>query len=127
MATVDQSVVALYEYKFSQIFELLAQQMEARIMSSFRQGTHTGSQQAQAVKQIGLLTVKQRTTRLAPITFMDVPHDDRWVVPKPFDGTVPFDTWDALQTQADPRSSYAEALRAAMNRQYFFFYVPAST
>ena len=118
MPTVDTSVVALYEFKFTQIFELLAQQINERIVSTFKQGTHTGSQQAQAVKQIGLLTVQQRTTRLEPITFMDVPHDDRWVVPKPFDGAVPFDTWDELQTMADPRSTYAQALQAGMNRQH---------
>ncbi len=118
MATVDQSVVALYEYKFTQIFELLAQQRYERIVSSFKHGVHTRSQQAQAVKQIGILGVQQRTVRLEPITFMDVPHDDRWVTPKPFDGAVPFDKWDEIQTMADPRSSYAEALQAAMNRQH---------
>src|SRR5713226_4533559 len=109
MATVDQSVVALYEYKFTQIFELLAQQRYERIVSSFKQGVHTGSQQAQAVKQIGILGDQQRRVRLEPITFMGRPHVERGVPRKPVDGAVPFDKWDAIQTMADPRSSDAGA------------------
>jgi hypothetical protein len=118
MATADTSVVALYEYKFTQIFELLAQQRTARIVNTFRQGVHTGSQQAQAVKQIGLLTPTRRTQRGQPVSYADVFHDDRWVVPNLFNEYVLFDKFDELQTQADPRSTYVESLMAGMNRQH---------
>lgn len=117
MATADTSQVALYEYKFTQIFELLAQQKTARIVSTFKSGVHTGSQQAQAVKQIGLLTPTRRTNRAQPVSYADVFHDDRWVLPILFNEYVLFDKFDELMTQADPRSSYIEALQAGMQRQ----------
>ena len=117
MANTDPSVTTLYEQKFTQIFELLAQQQDARLPQACRQGNHMGSKGAQAVKQVGVVEMAQRVTRLEPITFADVPHDARWVYPVMWDRAVPFDTWDELQTAADPRSSYVSALRAGMNRK----------
>jgi hypothetical protein len=117
MANTSPDVTTLYEQKFTQIFELLAQQQEARIPGTFLQGNHMGSKGAQAVKQIGKVEMQQRVTRLEPITFADVPHDARWVYPVMWDRAVPFDTWDELQTAADPRSTYVSTLRAGMNRK----------
>lgn len=117
MSTADTSVVVLYEQKFTQLFELLAQQQDSRIAQTFRQGDHRGSKGAQAVKQIGIIDPEERTLRGEPITFADVPHDARWVYPTMFDRAVMFDTWDELQTAADPRSTYSQALMAGMNRK----------
>lgn len=117
MATVDTSQVALYEYKFTQSFELLAQQKTARIVQTFKQSVQTGSQQGQVVKQIGLLTPTRRTNRGQPVSYADVFHDDRWVLPILFNEYVLFDKFDELMTQSDPRSSYVEALQAGMQRQ----------
>ena len=114
-ATTDQTV--LYELKYSQLFELLAQQQNVRIASSFSQRNFRGSKGAQVVKQIGALDPDLRTTRGEPIEFSEVPHDARWCYPQFFDKAVMFDTWDELQTQADPRSEYARALLAGMNRK----------
>lgn len=110
-------VTVLYEQKFSQIFELLVQQQEMRLPQTARQGNHRGTKGAQAIKQVGVIEADQRTIRLEPITFADAPHDARWVYPIMFDRAVPFDTWDELQTAADPRSSYTQALIAGMNRK----------
>ncbi len=113
---VGDNIVTLYEYKFSQIFELLAQQRETRLPQKFRQGTHTGAQQAQAIKQVGIVGVNQRVQRYDPITPTEIPTDARWVYPLNFDNATYWDTMDEVQTLADPRSSYVEALDAAMKR-----------
>ena len=114
-AVTDQTV--LYETKFSQLFELLAQQQDYRVGATFTQGNYRGSKGAQVVKQVGVVEVEQRTIRGEPITFADVPHDARWIYPQFFDRAILFDTWDELQTSADPRSTYARELMAAMNRK----------
>lgn len=117
MATSPTDESVLYEIKFSQIFELLAQQMEQRIPPSFRQGNHRGSKAAQAIKQVGKTAPTQRTVRFEPIAFTEVPNDARWVYPKAWNEDVGFDTWDELQTEADPKGSWAQAIVAGMNRQ----------
>lgn len=117
MATSPTDQTVLYEIKFTQVFELLAQQMEERIPQTFMQGTHTGSKMAQARKQVGKTQPTQRVNRLEPITFTDIPLDARWVLPQNWDEATPFDTWDQLQTEADPKGSYAQAIVAGMNRQ----------
>jgi hypothetical protein len=116
MATTVTDESGLYEIKFTQIFELLAQQMEARIPTSFRQQTHTGSKAAQAIRQVGKTNPTQRMNRLEPVAFTQMVNDSRWVYPKPWDEYAAFDEWDQLQTEADPKGSWAEAIVAGMNR-----------
>ena len=117
MATIDTSVAVLYESKFTQIFEFITQQMDARLPQVCRQGNHKGSKGAQAIKQFGKVSASVRTARLTPIVFTDVPLDARWVYPTPLDLAVPFDTWDELMTSADPKSGYVTDTLSAMNRQ----------
>jgi len=91
--------------------------MEERIPQTFRQGVHTGSQQAQAVKQVGITSVSLRTTRWEPITPTDIPTDARWVYPVNYDEYTYWDTFDEVQTEADPKGSYVSSIMAAMKRQ----------
>lgn len=115
MATSPTDQTVLYEIKFTQIIDLLSQQMERRLPGTFRQGNHRGSKGAQAIKQIGKTRPSLRVNRLEPIQFTDIPHDARWVYPANWDEATPFDSWDALQTEANPKSGYMQDLVAGMN------------
>jgi hypothetical protein len=116
MATTVTDESGLYEIKFTQIFELLAQQMEARIPMSFRQQNHMGSKAAQAIRQVGKTNPSQRVNRLEPVAFTQLVNDSRWAYPKAWDEYAAFDDWDQLQTEADPKGSWSQAIVAGMNR-----------
>ncbi|MFZ1975806.1 MAG: phage capsid protein [Candidatus Acidiferrales bacterium] len=117
MATSPNDVTVLYELKFTQLFELLAQQTDLRIPKTCRQQDYRGSQGAQVIKQAGVVNVDLRVNRLEPIQFTDSPLDARWAYPVNYDMAIPFDSFDEIQTMADPRSIYVEQQHAAMNRQ----------
>lgn len=116
MATSPTDVTVLYELKFTQLFELLAQQTDLRIPKFCRQQDYRGSQGAQVVKQVGVANVSLRVNRLDPIVFTDVPLDARWDYPVNYDMAIPFDSFDEIQTMADPKSWYVQEQHAAMNR-----------
>jgi hypothetical protein len=116
MATTVTDESGLYEIKFTQIFELLAQQMEARIPMSFRQQNHMGAKAAQAIRQVGKTNPTQRVNRLEPVAFTAMVNDSRWAYPKTWDEYAAFDDWDQLQTEADPKGSWSQAIVAGMNR-----------
>lgn len=91
--------------------------MEERIPQTFRQGVHTGSQQAQAIKQVGLTDPSLREVRWEPITPTDIPTDSRWVYPVNYDNYTYWDSFDEVQTLADPKASYTESIIAGMKRK----------
>jgi hypothetical protein len=97
------------------MWELLAQQREQRIPQTFKQGVHTGSQQAQAIKQFGITRPQLRETRWEPITPTDIPTDSRWVYPAQYHEETLWDTFDEIQTAFDPKGGYAGAIMAGMN------------
>lgn len=119
-------VTTLYAQQFTDLINVLAQQMDSRLADKAMQGTHTGSKQAAAVDQIGLFSAKVRTTRYATVSFDDPLHYRRWVFPTPYENNVPFDNIDKLQMLGDPRAQYGEGLMAAYRRRKDDLFIAAT-
>lgn len=80
-------------------------------------GAHKGKQ-ASVVNQYGAVEMKAKNgERFTNITFSDIPHDRRWVVPQEYDLAIPCDDFDKLRTISDPKNSYVEAGRKAIARK----------
>lgn len=80
-------------------------------------GTHKGKQ-ASVVDQYGAVEMKSKNgERFTNITFSDIPHERRWVVPQEYDLAIPVDDFDKLRTISDPENAYVEAGRKALARK----------
>jgi hypothetical protein len=107
---------AFYTTQYASAVELLSQQKVAKIAPLFMQMTGEGVS-ATVVDQVDAIEADERTTRYDDITPGDPAHTRPWVFPRSFDKAVFFDTFDKMRMNADPTSTYVEALVAAINRK----------
>ncbi len=107
---------AFYSVQYASAVELLAQQMTAKIATTFTQMTAEGKS-ATVVNQIDAIEADERTTRYDDIVPGDPAQTRPWVFPRHFDKAVFFDTIDQVKMNANPQSEYVNALVAAIRRK----------
>lgn len=107
----------LYTVEFSDMLQLLSQQMKSRLRGLVMTGTHTGKQ-ASPVEFTGSSSVFQRSTRGETKTIAETDHTRRYV--NPISWSTPsdiVDSFDNMRTKLDPTSNYSRAQVAAHMRQ----------
>lgn len=107
---------ALYSQQYATAVELAAQQTMPRIASTFMPESITGSG-ATVVNLIDVGEAEERTELYTPIIPSDVDHRRPWVYPRHFDKAVLFDNIEAMQTNANPTSTYVQGIVNAINRK----------
>ena len=118
--------------QFTRNVELLLQQKCPRLAGTTATGSYQGDK-AQAVIQFGEVD-------MAPITdgenagnwkgdtvWSSVDHYQRWVFPSDFAVSLPLSRQDQIRMFGDPRSPYAEAVRAAYARKVDDIIIAAAT
>lgn len=107
--------------QFTRNVELLLQQKQARLAGTTSQASYTG-EKAQVVLQFGEVEMKPFSAGtgvgqwLGDTEWGDIEHFQRWVFPSDYSLALPISKPDPLRMLADPRSPYAEAMRAAYAR-----------
>lgn len=107
--------------QFTRNVELLLQQKQARLAGTTSQASYTG-EKAQVVLQFGEVEMKPFSAGtgvgqwLGDTEWSDIEHFQRWVFPSDYSLSLPISKPDPLRMLADPRSPYAEAMRAAYAR-----------
>lgn len=103
--------------QFNTTFELLLQQKLSHFRMCVDSRTYVG-RAAQVINQIAALQYKMPAARYAPLNFQIAQYTRPWVEPTDRSLTVPFDTFDALKSVADPKSAISQSVVAAANRFY---------
>lgn len=105
--------------QFTANVELLLQQKSPRFYGLVNEGQYTGKA-AQVVLQFGEVEMEPLAQNQwkDPTAWSDVEHHQRWVLPSDFAVSLPLTRQDQVRMIADPRSPYAENVRAAYSRKY---------
>ena len=103
--------------QFTNNVELLLQQRQSRLMGKTGTGNYTGNA-AQVVLQYGALEMAENTnwTGDTPITNAD--HQQRWVLPTDKELGLMIAKENEIRMLVDPKSPYADIVRAAYARAY---------
>ena len=103
--------------QFTNNVELLLQQRQSRLMGKTGAGNYQGSA-AQVVLQYGALEMAENTnwTGDTPITNAD--HQQRWVLPTDKELGLMIAKENEIRMLVDPKSPYADIVRAAYARAY---------
>lgn len=117
MAT-DFSIQDHHMFQFSKNVELLLQQRGSRFEPAVTTANYTGDK-AQVILQLGEVEMASLAADdwRGDTAWADIEHRQRWVFPADFALSLPVANQDQLRTIADPRSQYAEAVRAAYARK----------
>lgn len=115
--STDNGLIGLYTTQFSTNFELLLQQQSSMVRGRVKEGAHVGKM-ASPINQTGTVAMKKPAGRFAPLERQDASYQRPWVFPT--EGEIPqlVDSFDELQTVADPKSSLVEAASAAAGRAW---------
>lgn len=113
---MTQNVPTHYVQQYTSNIQLLLQQLDNRLAGYVSTNSYTGKGGV-PVDQLGAVTAQQVTSRLQPITPIDVPTDRRWVYPTDFHVPIIIDSFDKLRLLTDPQSDYVRVAAAAMQRQ----------
>lgn len=103
--------------QFTKNTELLLQQRQSRLMGKTGTGTYTGDA-AQVVLQFGDLEMTNNTNWTGDTPISNADHQQRWVLPGDKELGMFVAKEDEIRMLADPKSPYAEILRAAYARAY---------
>ena len=106
----------LYSVLYASAVELLAQQMTPRVASTFTPMAGEGKS-ATVVNQIDAFEADERSALYDPVVFGEPTHTRPWVYPRHFDKALPFDSIEAMQSNANPQSEYVQGVVAAINRK----------
>lgn len=106
----------LYSVQYASAVELLAQQMTPRVASTFTPMAGEGKS-ATVVNQIDAFEADERSALYDPVVFGEPTHTRPWVYPRHFDKALPFDSIEAMQSNANPQSQYVQGIVAAINRK----------
>ena len=101
------------EYKAN--VELLMQQTDSRFEPYVSSDTYVGKK-ASVVEQFGEATAQKKTSRHADTPLLDLSQEKRWVQPNDYEWASLIDHEDVLRMIIDPKSPYAAAGAAAMQR-----------
>jgi hypothetical protein len=110
-------ITTLQVQQFASRWDMLVQQTQSRFMPCITVGTGHYGKQASPVEQWGKVEVQEKTTRLQPVTFSDVPFERRWIFPSTFDAYVPLDKNDLQRLLMDPKAQQMQSLVSGLNRQ----------
>lgn len=114
-----EAIANHHSLQFSKNVELLLQQNSPQFKGRVGEGQYSGKA-AQVVIHFGETEMKP----LAQANWKDttewseVDHLQRWVIPSDFAVSLPVTRQDQLRTIGDPRSPYAESVRAAYARKW---------
>ena len=114
MAT-DFTIQDHHVLQFTKNVELLLQQKQSKLIGAVGTGSYVGDA-AQVVTQFGEVEFQDNTNWKGDTTWSDLDHEQRWVFPSDKDLALAVAKEDQLRMIIDPRSPYAEAMRAAYNR-----------
>ena len=95
--------------------EMLAQQMESRLLGRVRRESEPGERMA--FDQVGVVAARKRTTRHGDTQYINSPHRRRWVTMEDFEIADLLDLQDILRILNNPGDAYSTAFIAALNRQ----------
>ncbi|MDR0882567.1 MAG: hypothetical protein LBP55_08490 [Candidatus Adiutrix sp.] len=118
MTTIEDHQVL----QFTRNVELLLQQKSARLAGAVTTATYRGAA-AQSVLQFGEVDMNPLSPGSGAgqwkgdTVWSEIEHHQRWVFPSDFALSLPLSGPDQARTLVDPRSPYAEAMRAAYARQ----------
>jgi len=118
--------------QFTANVELLLQQKQPHLSGTVDTKAYTGKA-AQVVKQFGEVEFNPFSTGRDPGQWMgdtvwdDIEHHQRWVLPSDFSLALPHAKGDEIRMIGDPKSPYAEAMRAAYARKYDDMIIGAAT
>jgi hypothetical protein len=118
--------------QFTANVELLLQQKTPRLAGTTNTASYQGKA-AQVVKQFGEVEFDPFETGLGPgqwkgdTVWDDIEHHQRWVLPSDFALAVADAKGDNIRQIGDPKSPYAEAMRAAYARKYDDLIIGAAT
>lgn len=130
MAT-DFTVQDHHVLQFTRNVELLLQQKQPRFNGTTDTMSAVG-EGAQAVLQFGEVEMQPINPGTnagqwkGDTVWSDIEHHQRWVFPSDFALALPITRQDQLRMLTDPRSPYAEAMRAAYARKYDDFIITAA-
>lgn len=103
--------------QFNANVEMILQQLDSRFRGKVNEKSDYVGKQATVVDQIGKVEMVQKTVRNGPVTFANVPHTRRWVMPTDYNLADAVDSTDKLRTLWDPTGYYAEEFRSAARRR----------
>ena len=103
--------------QFTSNVELLLQQKQSRLMGKVNTGSYTG-EAARPVAQFGEVEFEDNTDWYGPTAFSDLDHQQRWVFPSDKDLALKVAKEEEIRMITNPKSPYAEAMRAAYARHY---------
>ena len=118
--------------QFTRNVELLLQQKQPRLAGAATAGTYTG-EAAQCVLQFGEVDMAPILDGAAAgqwkgdTVWSDIEHHQRWIFPSDFAVSLPLTRQDQIRMINDPRSPYAEAVRAAYARKHDDLIIRAAT
>ncbi len=122
MAT-DFSVQDHHVLHFTTNVELLLQQKQPRLAGATTLANYQG-EKAQVIKQFGEVEFEPFAAGTGAgqwkgdTVWGDIEHHQRWVFPGDYALSLPAAKGDDIRMLGDPRSTYAEAMRAAYARRY---------
>lgn len=122
MAT-DFTVQDHHVLHFTTNVELLLQQRQPRLAGAVDTAGYQGDR-AQVIKQFGEVEFEPFAAGAAEgqwkgdTKWSAIEHHQRWVFPGDYALSLPAAKGDDIRSLGDPRSSYAEAMRAAYARKY---------
>lgn len=107
-----------WHLQFTKNVELMLQQRNSRFLEGVTQASYTGDK-AQVLLQYGSVEMSElaESSWQSDTSWADMEHYQRWVLPTDYSISLPVTKQDQLRTLVDPRSSYAEAVRAAYARK----------
>lgn len=105
-----------YPIEFSTKVEMLVQQSGGRLRGTYMTDTHTGSESARAVNQVGSTKPNKNLARLSATPINDIPADSRWVFPNDYDHASYIDKQDEVRLMIDLKGPYIQAAAEAMGR-----------
>jgi len=117
---------------FTKNVELLLQQKQPVLSGTSSTASYNG-EGAQAIKQFGEVEFQSFNPGVAAgqwkgdTVWSDIEHFQRWLFPSDFALSLPAAKGDDLRMLGDPRSAYAEAMRAAYARRYDDLIIAAAT
>lgn len=117
---------------FTRNVELLLQQKQSRFAGTTGGAAYVG-REAQVVKQFSEVDFVDFNAGMAAgqwkgeTVWSDIEHHQRWVFPSDKVLSLPYSPKDGLRMVTDPRSPYAEAMRAAHARRMDDFVINAAT
>jgi len=121
MAT-DFTIQDHHVIQFTRNVELLLQQKTARLAGTTAIGSYVG-EKAQVILQFGEVEMEDFDPGFGAgqwkgdTVWSDIEHHQRWVFPSDKVLSLPISKPDPLRMLVDPRSPYAEAMRAAYARE----------